>query len=118
METETREPLPEGSQLAAIDLGSNSFHLIIAKIEHGEMRPVEAMAEKVQLGAGVENGLLSQDAIDRGLDCLSRFAQLLESVEPERIRVVGTNALRIAKNRQEFTRPAQRILGAKVDDFD
>ena len=115
METETREPLPEGSQLAAIDLGSNSFHLIIAKIEHGEMRPVEAMAEKVQLGAGVENGLLSQDAIDRGLDCLSRFAQLLESVEPERIRVVGTNALRIAKNRQEFTRPAQRILGAKVD---
>ena len=115
MEAENQDPLPEGSQLAAIDLGSNSFHLIIAKIEHGEMRPVEALAEKVQLGAGLENGRLSQEAIDRGLECLTRFAQLLESVEPERIRVVGTNALRVAKNRHDFTRPARRILGAKVD---
>ena len=115
METENREPLPDGSLLAAVDLGSNSFHLIIAKIEHGEMRPVEALAEKVQLGAGVENGRLSQEAIARGLDCLTRFAQLLESVEPERIRVVGTNALRIAKNRDDFTRPAGRILNTKVD---
>jgi len=109
------EPLPDDSHLAAIDLGSNSFHLIIARIEHGEMRPVEVLAEKVQLGAGLEGGRLSQEAIDRGLDCLSRFAQLLESVEPERLRVVGTNALRVAKNRRDFTRPAQRLLGTKVD---
>ena len=115
MEAENQDPLPEGSQLAAIDLGSNSFHLIIVKIEHGEMRPVETLAEKVQLGAGLENGQLSQEAIDRGLECLTRFAQLLESIEPERIRVVGTNALRVAKNRHDFTRPARRILGAKVD---
>lgn len=115
MEADNLEPLADGSQLAAIDLGSNSFHLIIAKIEHGEMRPVEVLAEKVQLGAGLENGLLSQEAIDRGLDCLSRFAQLLESVEPERVRVVGTNALRVAKNRRDFTRPARRILGTRVD---
>ena len=115
LESETQEPLPEGSQLAAIDLGSNSFHLIIAKIEHGEMRPVEVLAEKVQLGAGLENGHLTQEAIDRGLECLSRFAQLLESVEPERVRAVGTNALRVAKNRWDFTWPARRILGTKVD---
>ena len=115
MEFEQQEHLPDGSLLAAIDLGSNSFHLIIAKIEHGEMRPVEVLAEKVQLGAGLENGQLSDEAIERGLDCLSRFAQLLESVEPERIRVVGTNALRVAKNRHAFTWPAKRILGAKVD---
>lgn len=115
MELETQKPLPEGSQLAAIDLGSNSFHLIIAKIEHGEMRPVEVLAEKVQLGAGLENGQLSQEAIDRGLDCLSRFAELLESVEPQRVRAVGTNALRVAKNRLAFTLPARRILGTKVD---
>ena len=115
MDSENQEPLPDGSLLAAIDLGSNSFHLIIAKIEHGEMRPVEALAEKVQLGARLENGRLSEEAIERGLDCLSRFAQLLESVEPERIRVVGTNALRVAKNRRDFTRPARRILGTRVD---
>ena len=103
METDNREPLPDGSLLAAIDLGSNSFHLIIAKVEHGEMRPVEALAEKVQLGAGVKNRRLSQEAIDRGLECLSRFAQLLESVEPERIRVVGTNAKRPGESRPSRT---------------
>lgn len=115
MHSDTQEALPDGSQLAAVDLGSNSFHLIIAKIEHGEMRPVEVLAEKVQLGAGLEDGLLSDDAIERGLDCLSRFAQLLESVEITRMRVVGTNTLRIAKNRAAFTRPAERILGTRVD---
>ena len=109
------ERLPEGSLLAALDLGSNSFHLIIAKIEHGEMRPVEALAEKVQLGAGLEDGKLSQEAIDRGLACLGRFAQLLGSVEPERVRAVGTNALRVARNRHEFTVPARRILGTRID---
>ncbi len=115
LEQDTQEPLPEGGLLAAVDLGSNSFHLIIAKIEHGEMRPVEALAEKVQLGAGLKNSQLSDEAIERGLDSLSRFAQLLESVEPERVRVVGTNALRMAKNRHAFTKPAGRILGTKVD---
>jgi exopolyphosphatase/guanosine-5'-triphosphate,3'-diphosphate pyrophosphatase len=115
LDSDANEPLPDGSLLAAIDLGSNSFHLIIAKIEHGEMRPVEVLAEKVQLGAGLEKGRLSQEAIDRGLDCLARFAQLLESVEPERVRAVGTNALRVAKNRRDFTYPAAQILRSRVD---
>ena len=115
MEHDARQSLEEGSQLAAIDLGSNSFHLLIAKIEHGELRPVEALAEKVQLGAGLENGVLSEDAIERGLDCLTRFAQLLGSVDIQRVRIVGTNALRVAKNRNTFTRRAKRILGTRVD---
>ena len=115
MDPDTQEALPDGSLLAAIDLGSNSFHLIIAKIEHGEMRPVEALAEKVQLGAGLKNGRLSDEAIARGLHCLSRFAQLLSSVAPERVRIVGTHALRMAKNRRAFTMPARRILGTRVE---
>ena len=77
---ESQDALPDGSTLAAVDLGSNSFHLLIARIEHGEMRPVEALAEKVQLGAGLRDGQLSPEAIERGLECLSRFAQLLGSV--------------------------------------
>jgi len=109
-----QEPLPEGSLLAALDLGSNSFHLIIAKIEHGELRPVETLAEKVQLGAGLQDGILSEEAIERGLACLTRFAQLLESVDVQRIRVVGTNALRVAKNRWEFTWRARQILAPGV----
>lgn len=79
------------------------------------MRPVDVRSEKVQLGAGLTDGVLSVDAIERGLDCLSRFAQMLESVDHDRIRVVGTNALRIAKNRRDFTEPARAILGTRVD---
>jgi exopolyphosphatase/guanosine-5'-triphosphate,3'-diphosphate pyrophosphatase len=108
--------LKDGSLLAAVDLGSNSFHLILARIEHGEIRPAQALSEKVQLAAGLDvDSRLTQESIDRGLDCLSRFAQLLQSVEPQRIRVVGTNALREARNRRDFTEPARRILGAPVE---
>ncbi|MFK8050204.1 MAG: Ppx/GppA family phosphatase [Halioglobus sp.] len=107
--------LSEGSLLAALDLGSNSFHLIIARIEHGELRPVETLAEKVQLGAGIENGQLADEAIKRGLDCLSRFSQMLESMDIQRVRAVGTHALRIARNRRHLTFPGSKILGVPVD---
>ena len=109
------KPLSEGSLLAAIDIGSNSFHLIIARLEHGELKPIETLAEKVQLGAGLRRGRLSDDAIERGLDCLIRFSQLLAITELARIRVVGTNALRQAKNRRAFIEPAERILNVPVD---
>lgn len=115
MITDEQNGLQSGSLLAALDLGSNSFHLIVARIEHGEIRPVHTLSEKVQLGAGLEGGKLTRDAIDRGLACLTRFAQLLQSVEPQRTRVVATNALRKAKNRRDFTEPARRILGASVE---
>lgn len=115
MNPRVRSPLPEGSLLAAIDLGSNSFHLILARLEHGELRPIEALAEKVQLGAGFRDNHLSAEAIARGLDCLARFAQLLGHVSTDRLRVVGTQALRVAENRREFTLPARHILGAPVE---
>jgi exopolyphosphatase/guanosine-5'-triphosphate,3'-diphosphate pyrophosphatase len=101
--------------LAAIDMGSNSFHLIIARFNHGELRPVETLAERVQLGLGLVRSRLTQEAIDRGLDCLRRFKQVIDSLGPSRIRVVGTNALRQAKNRRAFTEPAEQILGVPVD---
>lgn len=116
MSTNAADDLPEGSLLAAVDLGSNSFHLSIARLEQGEIRPVQALSEKIQLAAGLdEEGNLGEEAIERGLECLSRFAQMLHSVEPERIRVVGTNALRRARNRREFTVAARRILGTPVE---
>ena len=107
--------LPEGATLAALDLGSNSFHLIIARFEHDELRVIETLAEKVQLGAGLRNGQLDRAAIERGLECLARFKQVLDSVDPYRTRVVGTNALRKARNRRDFTGPAQQLLGTAVD---
>ena len=103
------------SLLAAIDLGSNSFHLIIAKSDFGELRPVQALAEKVQLGETSSAAILTPGAIDRGLACLERFKQLIDSTAPAKIRIVGTNALRRAKNRQDFIEPAEQILGAPID---
>ena len=111
----SEEQLPEGSLLAALDLGSNSFHLLIGRLEHGEIKPIHSQAEKVQLGAGLSGRKLSSAAIERGLGCLKQFAQLLQSIEPSRIRVVGTHALRRARNRREFTIPAEQILGVPVD---
>ncbi|WP_241521104.1 Ppx/GppA phosphatase family protein [Kineobactrum sediminis] len=115
MPIQSHQPLPDGCLLAAVDLGSNSFHLIVARTEHGEMRPIKVLAEKVQLGAGLVDSRLSSAAIERGLECLTRFAQALASIDPGRIRVVGTNALRVADNRREFTVAAQQILGAPVE---
>ena len=103
------------SLLAAIDLGSNSFHLIIAKLDFGELRPVQALAEKVQLGETSSTAMLTPGAIKRGLACLERFKQLIDSTAPAKLRIVGTNALRRAKNRQDFIEPAEQILGAPID---
>ena len=101
----------EDQLLAAIDLGSNSFHLMIAKSEFGELKPVHALAEKVQLGETDELGMLTVPAIERGLACLERFKQLIDSTSPDKIRIVGTNALRRAKNRQAFIEPAEQKIG-------
>lgn len=115
MSRKAPSPITEDSLFAAIDMGSNSFHLIVAKLDHGELRPIETLAERVQLGAGLVKSRLSKDAIERGLDCLTRFQQVIASLEPARIRVVGTNALRQAKNRRMFTEAAEQILGVPVD---
>ncbi len=102
--------------LAAIDLGSNSFHLVVAREEQGEIRVVEKLGEKVQLAAGIgPDKKLSEDAILRGLACLERFSERLQTVPIDRIRVVGTNALRVARNRKDFIRRAERILGCSVE---
>ncbi|MGB4075974.1 exopolyphosphatase [Pseudomonas sp.] len=102
--------------IAAIDLGSNSFHMVLAKADHGEIRILERLGDKVQLAAGIdEQRLLSEEAMQRGLDCLRRFAQLTASLPEGAVRVVGTNALREARNRIEFIRRAEAILGHPVE---
>jgi len=105
----------EGQTLAAIDLGSNSFHMIVARITHGEMRPVERFGERVQLAAGMKSNRLSQDAVARGLACLARFRQVIDKLKPADVRVVGTNALRAAKNAPQFIKPAEALIGRTVE---
>ncbi len=95
---------------AALDLGSNSFHLIVARVERGELIALERLKEKVQLGRGSMDGAMSAAAVQRGLDCVARFAQRLRSVPLDRVSIVGTAALREARNRDAFLEPAQRLL--------
>lgn len=102
--------------MAAVDLGSNSFHLAIARLDHGVIRVTESLSEKVQLAAGLDaDGNLDEAAQERGLACLSRFAQQLHGVEPKRLRIVATNALRVAKNAREFVRKAEHILNHPIE---
>ena len=109
-------PLAENELMAAIDIGSNSFHLAIARLDHGEVRKVVSMSEKVQLAAGLdEHNILGAEAAQRGLDCLSRFVARIDSVPPERVRIVATNALRQAKNANDFIKRANAILPKPIE---
>jgi exopolyphosphatase / guanosine-5'-triphosphate,3'-diphosphate pyrophosphatase len=102
--------------LAAIDMGSNSFHMVVARLVHGEIRTLEKMGEKVQLGAGLDsNNRLTEEAMERGLACLGRFAQRLSGMPPEAVQVVGTNALRVARNARQFMARAEKVLGYPVE---
>jgi len=107
---------PDFPLVAAIDLGSNSFHMVLARVDHGEVRILERRGEKVQLAAGLDdNGNLTEEAMQRGLDCLRRFAQLINGLPEGAVRIVGTNALREARNRSQFIRQVRQILGHRVD---
>ncbi|MCM0614264.1 exopolyphosphatase [Marinobacter sediminum] len=102
--------------LAAIDIGSNSFHMVVARLVHGEIRTLEKMGEKVQLGAGLDQfNRLTEEAQERALACLRKFAQRLNGMPPESVQIVGTNALRVARNASEFIARAEEVLGYPVE---
>jgi len=106
----------DASLLAAIDLGSNSFHIIVARVFAGELSTLDVLSEKVQLAAGLDaNGCLTEDAMSRGLECLGRFAQRVADLPRHAIRVVGTNALREARNSDDFITRAETLLGTPVE---
>jgi exopolyphosphatase/guanosine-5'-triphosphate,3'-diphosphate pyrophosphatase len=102
-------------QLGALDLGSNSFHLLVAQESNGRIQVLDKHKEMVRLAAGLdENNQLSKQACERALDCLDRFAQRLRPLETENVRVVGTNTLRKAQSKN-FLKQAESILGHKID---
>ena len=108
--------MENGTRLAAIDLGSNSFRLEIARFDFGQIHRTEYLKETVRQGNGLdENHYLSVDAMQRGWDCLARFAERLAGFKQEHVRAVATQTLREAKNRQVFIDRAQIILGFPID---
>lgn len=100
---------------AVIDLGSNSFHLLIAQANGRGFTLVDRCSEKIQLADGLSrDGTLNPPAINRGLNCLRLFKRILSRHPIIETRVVATQALRQARNAEEFLRPA-RALGFNID---
>lgn len=101
--------------IAAVDLGSNSFHMIVARLHDGQLRVLDRLREPVRLGAGLDRDLrLLPEARKRALDCLERFGQRLRELGSESVRVVGTNTLRRARD-AEFLDQAQQALGHPIE---
>ncbi|HEY7872524.1 MAG TPA: exopolyphosphatase [Rudaea sp.] len=106
----------EGEQLAAADIGSNSFHLIVARYEHGEPRVIDRLRENVRLAAGLKSdGSLDDAHRDKALACLARFGQRLRGMPPTHIRAVATNAVRQLRAAESFLAPAEFALGCPIE---
>lgn len=103
---------------ATIDLGSNSFHMLTAALEHNEIKILESTSEKVMLAEGLDKTKgIHPDAQKRGLECIARFAQRIENIPKNNIRIVGTNTLRAAINAQEYVDEIEKILGVNQIDI-
>lgn len=108
--------MQNGTLLAAIDLGSNSFRLEIGRHHGGHIERVVYLKETVRQGAGLdEHKNLSQAAMERGWDCLSRFAERLQGFKKTQVRAVATQTLREARNRDVFIQRAQQVLGFAIE---
>jgi exopolyphosphatase/guanosine-5'-triphosphate,3'-diphosphate pyrophosphatase len=102
--------------IAAVDLGSNSFHMVVARYSHGQLIILDRLREMVRLAAGLdEHGRLDRDSIERALACLERFGQRLRDMKAESVRVVGTNTLRQAKRKGAFLDRARAALGHPIE---
>ncbi|MFM8863605.1 MAG: exopolyphosphatase [Limnohabitans sp.] len=101
---------------AAIDLGSNSYRLEIGRLENGHLRRVEYLKETVRQGNGLDaERNLTDEAIERGLACLARFAERIAGFRPSHVRAVATQTLREARNRDAFLAQARKILGFPIE---
>ncbi|MBU0960938.1 MAG: exopolyphosphatase [Proteobacteria bacterium] len=109
------DPQQKQQHLAAIDLGSNSFHMVVARIENGHIHILDRLKEMVRLGAGLDkNGNLSLEAQSRALYCLERFGERVEHLPQGSVAAVGTKTLRQAKNARLFLQHASEVLGHPI----
>lgn len=108
--------MKNGTLLAAIDLGSNSFRLEIGRYDHGQIQRVAYLKETVRQGNGLNaERNLTTDAMERGWECLARFAERLSGFKKAQVRAVATQTLREAKNREEFLKRGCEILGFPIE---
>ena len=111
-----RDLPPPDAPLAAVDMGSNSFRVETGQLVRGRYRRLSYVKDTVRLGGGLDgNGLLTEEAAERGLACLRRFATMLAGFAPVQVRAVATQTLREAKNRDAFLLRAQATLGHPIE---
>ncbi len=108
--------MTEYSTLGAVDLGSNSFHLAIGRVVDDQIYPLDSLRETVRLASGLTaDKQLDDEVQERALATLRRFGERLAGMPREAVRVVGTNALRVAKNAGPFLRRAEQALGFPIE---
>lgn len=115
MSTESQEA-PTGSTYAAIDLGSNSFHMVVGRMDKDRLVMVDRLRDSVRLGEGLgADKSLAPKVAKRALACLERFGQRLRGLPPEAIRAVGTNTMRQINDDGDFLRLAEKALGHPIE---
>jgi len=108
--------MQNGTRLAAVDLGSNSFRLEIGQYGDGQIERAEYYKEIVRQGNGLDaDRNLSPEALQRGWDCLARFGERLAGFKRGQVRAVATQTLREARNRDDFIAKGQKLLGFPID---
>lgn len=108
--------MPKRDLYAGIDLGSNSFHLVVARREHGELRQIDELKDMVRLAGGVDRkGHLNITVEREALACLARFAERIQGIPETHIRVVGTQTFRRLKNADRFLSVAEETLSAPIE---
>ncbi len=108
--------LSEPNIYAAIDLGSNSFHMIVAKDDNNQIQVIDRIKDTVRLAGGLDkHNVLSDEIMENGLKALERFGQRINEIPHENVHAVGTNALRQAINSNIFLNKARLALGHPIE---
>jgi exopolyphosphatase/guanosine-5'-triphosphate,3'-diphosphate pyrophosphatase len=106
----------DNSKVAALDIGSNSFHLVVARIMAGSVQILHRVKQKVRLAEGLDkDDMLSEEARQRGLRTLEVIAESLQGIDAENVRIVATYTLRKASNAKEFIKAARKILPYPIE---
>ena len=112
----SQKSTPRPQEFAAIDLGSNSFHMVIARVVDGAMQVLGRLKQRVHLadGLGADN-VLSEEAMERGLSCLALFAERLQGFSAANVTIVGTHTLRQAVNAEAFLQRAADVIPYPIE---
>ena len=106
-----------GEFYAAVDLGSNSFHMVVVHVVNGSVQIIGKVKQKVRLAAGLNDKMeLDEVSMERGWQCLQLFSERLQDVPSSNIKVVATATLRLATNSHVFVKRAEEILKHKLEE--